>query len=148
VTRPHVLLVDDEPDVRLLVRVVLSSETIEVVEAASGDEALEALENQQVDGVVLDWMMPGVSGLEVLRRIRSAPELANVPIIMLTGIGETRLTEAVDAGADWIVRKPFHEEDLLEAVYALFPPEPARAPGSTPAGRAHHGPDTWIDFQA
>ncbi|MCA1726918.1 MAG: response regulator [Actinobacteria bacterium] len=146
-TRPHVLLVDDEPDVRLLVRVVLSAETIEVVEASTGDQALETLENEKIDGVVLDWMMPGVSGLEVLQRVRNAPDLAAVPIIMLTGIAEERLPEAVAAGADWILRKPFHEEDLLEAMYALFPPEPARAATSGGSGRAHHGPDSWIDFQ-
>lgn len=138
------LLVDDEPDVRLLLRIVLSNESIEIVEASSGADALAALRKDHVDGVVLDWMMPGVSGLEVLRRVRSDPALANVPIIMLTGIDEDRLPEAVDAGADWIVKKPFLEEDLMEAIYSLFPPEPARASRTRAARPA--GPDSWNEL--
>jgi DNA-binding response OmpR family regulator len=120
-TQPKILLVDDDSDVRFLVRVLLSTETIEVIEADSGSAALDSLERNEVDGVVLDWMMPGVSGLDVLRRVRGNPELDDVPIIMLTAMSEDKLIDAVDAGADWIVRKPFEVEALLEAVTTLCP---------------------------
>ena len=142
-SRLQVLMVDDEPSVRALVRVLLDSDDIEVLEAGNGGAALEKLEHDKVDAIVLDWMMPGVSGIEVLRRIRSHPTLSGLPIVMLTGISEDRLPEAVDAGADWIVTKPFVEEDLLEAIHSLFPSEPALAKGKHAAG-----PDTWIDLRS
>jgi DNA-binding response OmpR family regulator len=139
-----VLVVDDDADVRHLVRIVLSTETIEVVEAGSGSEALHALEDGHVDGLVLDWMMPGMNGLEVLRRVREDPDLADVKIVMLTAMDDDRLIDAVEAGADWIVKKPFDTENLLEALSTLLPKEPVAA---TPRRQRPRGLQTWSDLQ-
>ena len=118
----NVLMVDDDPEIRLLVRVLLRMEDIEVSEAGSAIQAFDQLETRGFDVVILDWMMPVTSGIDVLRWIRSRDELAGVRVVMLTGISEDRLPEAVEAGADWVVTKPFDVDDLLAALDAVRAP--------------------------
>ena len=113
-----ILVVDDEPQIRRVLRTTLASDGYTVLEARSGDEALEQIRREHVDLVLLDVNMPGRSGLETCREIRASSEL---PIIMLT----VRNTErdkvlALDAGADDYVVKPFGIEELMARIRAAL----------------------------
>ena len=100
-----ILIVDDEPQIRRVMRTTLTSHGYSVVEAASGEEALEKLRAERPDLIILDVNMPGISGLETCSEIRTS---SDVPIIMLTIRNSERdKVQALDAGADDYVVKPF-----------------------------------------
>lgn len=107
-----VLIVDDEPSIRVSLRTILSGMGFDVVEAARGEEALSLVRTAQFDVVLLDINMPGIGGIEVCRLMRkNSPRL---PIVMLTVQGsEDRKVEALDAGADDYVTKPFQLRELV-----------------------------------
>jgi two-component system KDP operon response regulator KdpE len=113
-----ILVVDDEPQIRRVMRTTLSSNGYTVIEAKSGEEALEMVRNERPELVLLDVNMPGIGGLEACREIRDQSDVA---IIMLT----VRNTEhdkvlALDAGADDYVVKPFSMEELLARIRAAL----------------------------
>ncbi len=113
----RVLVVDDDPDVRSLVELKLRLEGLEVVTAASGEEALAQLSVQTVDLVVLDLMMPGIDGIEVCRRIRDTAEIAHLPVIMLTARAQEKDVErGLTVGATDYVVKPFSPRELMVRV--------------------------------
>jgi two-component system, OmpR family, KDP operon response regulator KdpE len=138
-----VLVVDDEPQIRRVMRVILTSENYEVVEARSGEAALERFREFLPDLVLLDLNMPGMSGLEACRLIR---DTSDVPIIVLTvRHEEEEKVEALDAGADDYVTKPFGKKELLARIRAAF----RRAPTSAATGpRTFTAGDLEIDFEA
>src|SRR5687767_4592316 len=104
----HILTVDDEPDVLAAVRLVLEEDGHRITEARSGSEALAALSQTAFDLVVLDIMMPEMSGIEVCQRIRSKPILSKIPILFLTAKGRPNdIARGLDAGADDYLIKPF-----------------------------------------
>jgi DNA-binding response OmpR family regulator len=111
----RIMIVDDEPSVRKLVGKLLRSQGLEVVEARDGAEALALAGNSPVDLVLLDIDMPGMDGLETLRRLRrQSPQLM---VIMVSGIDdEARALRAMDEGARDYVRKPFDLSHLRELV--------------------------------
>ncbi len=121
-----ILAVDDENDVLLVVKTALETEGYEVVTAGSGPEALEKLAMQQPDLVVLDVMMPGMSGFQVLEKIRANPDSARIPVIMLTGLSDkAKIREALGGGTAYYIIKPFEFQDLLSKVsIALNPANP------------------------
>lgn len=112
-----VLIVDDEPSIRVSLRTILSGMGFDVVEAARGEEALSLVRTAQFDVVLLDINMPGIGGIEVCRLMRkNSPRL---PIVMLTVQGsEDRKVEALDAGADDYVTKPFQLRELVARLRA------------------------------
>ena len=113
----RVLVVDDDPDVRSLVELKLRLEDLEVVTAASGEEALAQLSVQDVDLVVLDLMMPGIDGVEVCRRIRENPDTSHLPVIMLTARAQEKDVErGFTVGATDYVVKPFSPRELMVRV--------------------------------
>ncbi len=115
--KPSVLMVDDEPQIRKLVRVNLEARGYAVQEAASGQEALSLFSPQAFDLIILDLVMPGLGGIEVCARIR---EQSDTPIIVLSAHGEEELkVQALDAGADDFVTKPFGHDELLARMRAL-----------------------------
>jgi len=115
-----VVVVDDEPDLLELVAYNIRQDGHEVVTATDGVGALEAVRARLPDVVVLDVMMPGLSGLEVARHLRSQTETASIPIIMLTANGdEKHELEGLDAGADDYVTKPFSMQVLLARIQAV-----------------------------
>jgi DNA-binding response OmpR family regulator len=89
----HILVVDDEPDISALVAFHLARESYRVRTAADGSEAMRAVELEQPDLIVLDLMLPGMSGLEVLEELRRRPELQEVPVILLTARRRIRARE-------------------------------------------------------
>jgi two-component system, OmpR family, KDP operon response regulator KdpE len=112
-----VLIVDDEPSIRLSLRTILSSLGFMIVEAARGEEALALVRTAQFDVVLLDINMPGMGGVEVCRMMRKTS--ARLPIVMLTVQGsEDRKVEALDAGADDYITKPFQLRELIARLRA------------------------------
>ncbi len=116
-----VLIVEDEEPLTLLLRYNLESEGYEVEAVSRGDEAETRIREGAPDLVLLDWMLPGISGIELCRRIRSRQETAGLPIIMLTARGEeTERIRGLATGADDYVVKPFSIPELMARVKALL----------------------------
>lgn len=114
----RILVVDDEPQIRRVLKTALVAKGYEVLVAKSGEEALELLRSQGVDLIVLDLMLPGRSGAEVCREIRRSMQ---VPIIILSVRGAERdKVEALDSGADDYVTKPFSMDELLARIRAVM----------------------------
>ncbi|NRB01269.1 MAG: phosphate regulon transcriptional regulator PhoB, partial [Rhodobacteraceae bacterium] len=115
--QPRVLVVEDEPAQREVLAYNLEAEGFEVFKAESGDEAMLLFEEAQPDVVVLDWMLPGVSGIEVCRRLKSRPESRTVPIIMLSARSEeVDRVRGLETGADDYVVKPYSVVELMARV--------------------------------
>jgi DNA-binding response OmpR family regulator len=116
-----VLVCDDEPVLRALIRESLSEGDFQVVEAEDGDEALRKARAARPDVILLDMMMPGRSGLDVLDEIRGDAELATVPVIMLTARTQAADRDAIAAaGADRYLAKPFSPRELVSVVEAVL----------------------------
>jgi adenylate cyclase len=116
---PLILIVDDLPQNVRLLDAVLSPRGFRVATASSGAEALDVLNKEHPDLVLLDILMPGMDGYEVCRRIREDPATAFLPVIMITASGEEEKIRAIDAGADDFVNKPFDQAELLARVRSL-----------------------------
>ncbi len=118
---PYVLVVEDEDALATLLQYNLDKEGYDVAVAGDGEEALLLADERLPDLVVLDWMLPKVSGIEVCRRLRSRPETRNVPIIILTARGEeTDRIRGLDTGADDYVVKPFSMTELTARIRAVL----------------------------
>ena len=136
-----ILVVDDEPQIRRVLRSTLSTHGYEIVEAKTGEEALEWMRKEPPDLVLLDMNMPGMGGVEACREIRRA---SDAPIIMLTvRSAERDKVAALDAGADDYVVKPFGIEELLARIRAALR---RYSPGDGPPPFASK--DLSIDFEA
>ena len=117
--RPRVLVVEDEQPLRELIVVTLSQE-FECDEAADGEAALERLRAARPELVVLDSMLPGRSGIDVLREMRADPKLRDVPVLMLSAWQSSEdVDSAMDAGADSFLGKPFRVEELVSIAHEL-----------------------------
>jgi len=111
VNQRRVLVVDDEPQIRRALRLVLRANGYDVTEVAAGEAALDALATSAYDLMVLDLMLPDVDGVEVCRRVR---EWSEMPVVVLSAHGEEEVkVQALDEGADDFVTKPFSAPELL-----------------------------------
>jgi len=130
---PRILVVDDEPDLLELVRVSLAKAGFQVETAATGRDAIEKLEAAPPDLLVLDLMLPDISGNEICRKVRGHPALADLPVVMLTAKSEeVDRVVGFELGADDYVAKPFSPRELALRVAAVLRRR-AAAPG---AGRS------------
>jgi len=119
--RPRVLVVEDESDLVVMLRYNLEKEGFTVAATGDGEEALLLVEEQAPDIILLDWMVPMVSGIEVCRRLRRNPDTRDIPIIMLTARGEEDdRVRGLNAGADDYVTKPFSPGELIARVHAVL----------------------------
>jgi two-component system, OmpR family, phosphate regulon response regulator PhoB len=118
---PLVLVVEDEAALVTLLRYNLEREGFRVAEARDGEEAMLQIAEQMPDLVVLDWMLPLMSGIEVCRQLRRLPETRRLPIVMLTARGEEGdKLRGLDAGADDYVTKPFSPSELVARLRAVL----------------------------
>jgi two-component system phosphate regulon response regulator PhoB len=118
---PLILVVEDENALVTLLRYNLEREGFQVIEAGDGEEALLLAREQRPDLILLDWMLPLLSGIEVCRQLRRLPETRSVPIIMLTARGEEGdKLRGLDSGADDYVTKPFSPSELIARVRAVI----------------------------
>jgi two-component system phosphate regulon response regulator PhoB len=116
-SQPRILVVEDEPAQREVLAYNLEAEGFSVAIADTGDEALVIFEETQPDIVVLDWMLPGVSGIEICRRLKSKPESRSIPIIMLSARSEeVDRVRGLETGADDYVIKPYSVVELMARV--------------------------------
>jgi two-component system phosphate regulon response regulator PhoB len=119
--QPHILLVEDEKSLVELLRYNLEQSGYRVSVATNGEEALTSVADDRPDLVLLDWMLPLMSGLEVCRQLRRQPTTSNIPIIMLTARGEEGdRIRGLDAGADDYVSKPFSPSELVARIRAVL----------------------------
>jgi two-component system phosphate regulon response regulator PhoB len=117
----RILIVEDEEPLTVLLRYNLEAEGYEVEVAVRGDEAEMRLKESPPDLVVLDWMLPGISGIELCRRLRARSDTERLPIIMLTARGEeTERVRGLATGADDYIVKPFSVPELVARVKALL----------------------------
>ena len=120
-SKPRLLVVEDEQALVTMLRYNLEREGFEVSEAADGEEALLRIAEDKPDLVLLDWMLPLVSGLEVCRRLRRSPQTRTLPVILLTARGEEAdRVRGLENGADDYVVKPFSPSELVARVRALI----------------------------
>ena len=116
-----ILVVDDEEDIRELVRYNLSKGGYNVATAASGEEALRLVHELNPMLLVLDIMLPGIDGLEVCRRVKADPSLSQIPIVMVSALGEEKdVVAGLELGADDYVAKPFSPGVLLARVKSVI----------------------------
>jgi two-component system KDP operon response regulator KdpE len=138
---PNILVVDDEPQIRRVMRSTLSAQGYVITEAKSGEEGIESVRKERPDLVLLDMNMPGMGGIEACREIRRA---SDAPIIMLTvRKAERDKVAALDAGADDYVVKPFGFEELLARIRAAL-----RRHSTADPIPAFSSPELDIDFEA
>jgi two-component system phosphate regulon response regulator PhoB len=117
----RVLIVDDEASIREMVRFTLSKSDMSVQGAEDAREALAAISSSKPDIILMDWMMPGISGLELTRRLRRDSLTVDIPVIMLTAkITEDDKVAGLEAGCDDYVLKPFSPRELIARIHAVL----------------------------
>lgn len=117
----RILIAEDEEAIATLLEYNLGKEKFEVAVAADGEEALLKIEESPPDLLILDWMLPKVSGIEICRRVRSRPETRNIPIIMVTARSEEAdRVRGLETGADDYLTKPFSTNELIARVRAVL----------------------------
>ena len=119
--QPYILVMEDEDALATLLQYNLEKEGYDVAVASDGEEGMLQIDERQPDLVLLDWMLPKVSGIEVCRRLRARSETRNIPIIMLTARGEeTDRIRGLDTGADDYIVKPFSMSELSARIRAVL----------------------------
>jgi two-component system phosphate regulon response regulator PhoB len=119
--QPNILVVDDEAAIRDMIRFALEKSNMLVTTAADAQEALLSINENRPDIILLDWMMPGVSGLELTRRLRKDSYTEDIPIIMLTAkVTEDDKVAGLEAGTDDYVIKPFSPRELMARIRAVM----------------------------
>ncbi|NJD92001.1 MAG: response regulator [Geobacter sp.] len=117
----HILIVEDEESLLKLESILLASKGYRVTAVSDGTAALKAVAGDRPDLVLLDIMMPGIDGFEVCKRIKSAPETASIPVVMLTAKKSTfDQTRGLEAGAAAYVTKPFKSQKIAEVIEGLL----------------------------
>jgi len=126
-----ILIADDEPSIRFLLRKTLESETIEVLEASTGREALATARKTRPDLIILDIVMPDLYGSEVCEKLRKQPKTAHIPIMIITAdTGRFNDVRARECGADYFLAKPFTLQKLSRQVREILFPRPSVGPRS------------------
>lgn len=119
--KPYVLVVEDEESISLMLQYNLDKEDFDVKVVADGLDALDSVYEKKPDIIILDWMLPSISGIEVCRTIRKSDENSDIPIIMLTARGEEYdKVVGLDSGADDYIIKPFSPKELIARIKAVL----------------------------
>jgi phosphate regulon transcriptional regulator PhoB len=128
-----ILVIEDEPDIRKLVQYNLAQEHFSVLEAEDGEEALKLLQREKPNLIILDLMLPGLSGMELCKLLRQRSDTARVPILMLTAkAGEADRIVGLEMGADDYLAKPFSPREMVARVRAILRRAEAKPATETP----------------
>jgi phosphate regulon transcriptional regulator PhoB len=140
-----ILVVEDEPDIRKLVQYNLAQEHFNVLEAEDGEQALRILQREKPNLMILDLMLPGLSGMELCKILRQRGETAKLPILMLTAkAGEADRVVGLEMGADDYLAKPFSPREMIARVRAILRRSEAKPAGEGPS--AYEKGPLKIDF--
>jgi two-component system alkaline phosphatase synthesis response regulator PhoP len=140
-----ILVVEDEPDIRKLVQYNLTQERFSVLEAEDGEQALKLLQREKPNLVILDLMLPGLSGMELCKLLRQRSETAKLPILMLTAkAGEADRIVGLEMGADDYLAKPFSPREMVARVRAIL--RRSEAKPATETAPAYEKGSLKIDF--
>ncbi len=116
-----ILIVDDEPDIREVIRFALENAQFRVIEAGHADDARKLLATEELDLILLDWMLPGRSGLELATQLKQNPKTRFIPIIMISARGEEEdRVKGLETGADDYIAKPFSSREMVARVKAVL----------------------------
>ena len=116
-----ILVADDEEDLRTIVHMTLEDPQYRILEAADGNAVLELVEKESLDLLILDWMMPGMNGLEVIKMLRDSPTTQHLPVILLTANDSSQdLVELEELGMFAFLKKPFSPLQLLKQVHTAL----------------------------
>ena len=119
--RRKILLIDDDENMRMICREALLYQNYAVIEASNGTQGLEQLKNHRPDLILLDIMMPKMSGFEVCRRLKNDPKNADIPVIMVTALSEFGdIERGIDSGTDDFLSKPVNKLELLTRVKTML----------------------------
>ena len=125
--KPKILIADDSKQNVKLLRVILTASEYDVIEAYDGEEALEKAKGEHPDLILLDIMMPKVTGYEVCQKLRSDETTKNIPIVMITALHEMDARiKGIEAGADDFISKPFNKIELLARIKSLLRMRPVK----------------------
>lgn len=117
----NILVVDDEDDIREMLLMVLENAGMNVIAVSTAEQAQKSLEEAAVDLLVLDWMLPGISGIEMTRRLKSDPRYNALPIILLTArVEKTDRIRAFEVGVNDYITKPFSSKDLIRRIKSVI----------------------------
>jgi phosphate regulon transcriptional regulator PhoB len=140
-----ILVVEDEPDIRKLVQYNLAQERFNVLEAEDGEQALKLLQHERPNLVILDLMLPGLSGMELCKLLKQRSETAELPILMLTAkAGEADRIVGLEMGADDYLAKPFSPREMVARVRAIL--RRSESKPATEIGPAYDKGSLKIDF--
>lgn len=140
-----ILVVEDEPDIRKLVQYNLTQERFNVLEAEDGEQALKLLQREKPNLIILDLMLPGLSGMELCKLLKQRSETAKLPILMLTAkAGEADRIVGLEMGADDYLAKPFSPREMVARVRAIL--RRSEAKPATEAMPAYENGSLKIDF--
>lgn len=115
--RKKVMVIDDEPFIGMMIEDKLRSQNFDVIFVRDSTIAMDRIKKEMPDLIILDWMMPKVDGLDILKRLKGEPDLSKIPVFMLTAKGqEDDETTGIKYGADRYITKPFSLKELLELV--------------------------------
>ncbi len=119
--QPRIMIVEDEQGIRDMITFTLEQKDFHVLAAESVHEAKKILEDEQIDLALVDWMLPGTSGLQLIRQLRKNESTRLLPVIMITArTEESDISEGLDAGADDYITKPFSPKELVSRINALL----------------------------
>lgn len=114
---PKVMVIDDEPFILMMIEDKLQRGGIEVVTLRESKNAVDVIRREMPDLIILDWMMPEISGISICKTIKTDPDLANIPVFMLTAKGQEEDEKlGIECGVDRYITKPFSPRILLELV--------------------------------
>ena len=117
----RILVVEDDVAIRDMLLFTLKQSRFDCEAVGDGEAGLEVLKQRQPDMILLDWMLPGIDGIEFIRRLRANEFLANIPVIMLTAKGESEdMVKGLSVGADDYVNKPFSPPELVARIHAVL----------------------------
>ena len=118
---PKILVVEDDQAIREMLRFVLQQKHFDILEAENAEQALRLIHDRSPSLILLDWMLPGMSGVDLARKLKEVQETSNLPIIMITAKGEEEDTvRGLDSGADDYVTKPFSPRELVARIRAVL----------------------------